>query len=94
MRDDISGRPERDASPPETAVEHQLRRAILAAAIDELQKWSFERFSVETVADRAAVDPDVVHRRWKSKEQLRVDAWASRSELHYSRTASLLARQA
>ena len=74
MRGDISGRPERDASPPETAVEHQLRRAILAAAIDELLKWSFERFSVETVADRAAVDPDVVHRLWKSKEQLMVDA--------------------
>src|SRR6478672_3877419 len=74
MRGDISGRPERDASPPETAVEHQLRRAILAAAIDELQKWSFERFSVETVADRAAVDPDVVHRLWKSKEQLMVNA--------------------
>lgn len=74
MRDGTSGRPERDASPQETAVEHQLRRAILAAAVEELQMWSFERFSVETVADRAAVDPDVVHRLWNSAEQLMVDA--------------------
>jgi AcrR family transcriptional regulator len=71
---DIGGRSERDASPPETAVDNQLRRAILAAAIDELQKWSFERFSVETVADRAAVAPDVVQQLWNSKEQLIVDA--------------------
>ncbi|HJT95511.1 MAG TPA: hypothetical protein VJ777_26830, partial [Mycobacterium sp.] len=74
MRCGASGRPERDASPQETAEEHQLRRAILAAAIDELQKWSFERFSVETVADRAAVDPEVVRRLWNSAEQLMVDA--------------------
>jgi predicted DNA-binding protein (UPF0251 family) len=51
-----------------------LRRAILAAAVEELQMWSFERFSVETVADRAAVAQDVVHRRWNSAEQLMVDA--------------------
>jgi hypothetical protein len=31
MRGCTSGRPERDASLQETAVEHQLRRAILAA---------------------------------------------------------------
>ena len=70
----MSERPERDASPQKTRVEHQLRDAILAAAIDELQKWSFERFSVETVADRAAVNPDVVPRLWNSTEQLIVDA--------------------
>jgi Tetracyclin repressor-like, C-terminal domain/Bacterial regulatory proteins, tetR family len=74
MRGHTSGRPERDASPEEPAVEHELRRAILAAAIEELQKWSFERFNVETVADRAAVDPNVVHRLWNSTEQLMVDA--------------------
>lgn len=74
MRGAASERPERNASPQETAVEHQLRRAILAAAVEELQMWSFERFSVETVADRAAVDPDVVHRLWNSAEQLMVDA--------------------
>jgi tetracycline repressor-like protein len=74
MRGHTSGRPERDASPEETAVEDQLRRAILAAAIDELQKWSFERFNVETVAARVAVHPDVVHRLWNSAEQLMVDA--------------------
>lgn len=74
MRGGTSGGPEQDASPQETAVEHQLRRAILAAAVEELQMWSFERFSVETVADRAAVDPDVVRRLWSSAEQLMVDA--------------------
>src|SRR5262245_17530249 len=74
MRGDISGQPEVDASPPESAVEHQIRRAILAAAIDELQKWSFEGFSIETVADLAVVDVDVVHRLWNSKERLMVDA--------------------
>jgi AcrR family transcriptional regulator len=74
MRGGMSGRPERDASPQETAVDHRLRRAILDAAIEELQRWSFERFSVESVADRAAVDRDVVHRLWNSAEQLMVDA--------------------
>jgi hypothetical protein len=66
MSGGISGPLERDASPQERAVDHRLRRAILAAAIEELQMWSFERFSVETVADRAAVDPDSVHRLWNS----------------------------
>jgi hypothetical protein len=51
-----------------------LRRAILDAAIEELQMWSVERFSAETVADRATVDPDIVHRPWNSAEQLIVDA--------------------
>jgi Tetracyclin repressor-like, C-terminal domain len=74
MRGRTGGRPEGDSSPQESGVEHHLRRAILAAAIDELQKWSFERFNVETVADQAAVDPDVVHGMWDSAEQLMVDA--------------------
>lgn len=74
MRGVTGGRPELDTSPQETAVDHQLRRAILAAAVEELQTWSFERFSVESVADRAAVDPDTVHRLWNSTEQLMVDA--------------------
>ena len=74
MRGGIIGRPERDASPQQRAVDHRLRRAILDAAIEELQMWSFERFSVETVADRAAVDRHVVHRLWNSAEQLMVDA--------------------
>jgi hypothetical protein len=74
MRGVTGGRPELDTSPQETAVDHQLRRAILAAAVEELQTWSFERFSVESVADRAAVDPDIVHRLWNSTEQLMVDA--------------------
>ena len=74
MRGVTGGRPELDTSPQETAVDHQLRRAILAAAVEELQTWSFERFSVESVADLAAVDPDIVHRLWNSTEQLMVDA--------------------
>jgi hypothetical protein len=74
MRGGITGQPEQDASPQQTAVDHRLRRAIIDAAIEELQMWSFERFSVETVADRAAVDRDVVRRLWNSPEQLMVDA--------------------
>jgi hypothetical protein len=74
MRGVTGGRPELDTSPQETAIDHQLHRAILAAAVEELQTWSFERFSVESVADRAAVDPDIVHRLWNSTEQLMVDA--------------------
>jgi hypothetical protein len=74
VRGGTSDRPERNALPQEAAVEHQLHRAILAAAVEELEMWSFERFSVETVADRAAVDPDIVHRQWNSAEQLMVDA--------------------
>jgi len=74
MRGGISGRPERDASPQEPAVDQRLRRAILAAAVEELQLWSFERFSVEAVADRAAVDRDVVDQLWNGPEQLMVDS--------------------
>ena len=57
-----------------TIDETQARVRILAAALDELQVWSFERFSAESVADRAAVDPVDVHRLWTSPEQLIVDA--------------------
>ena len=74
MRGDTSGGSELDVPSQDAALEHQLRRAILAAAVEELRMWSFERFSVATVADRAAVKPDVVQRLWDGAEQLMVDA--------------------
>jgi hypothetical protein len=60
--------------PWEATEEAHLRREILAAAVEELRIWSFERFSVEMVAHRAAVDPEVVGQLWSSTDQLIVDA--------------------
>ncbi len=70
----VSERPKQGVIPGEATEEAQLRREILAAALEELRIWSFERFSVEMVADRAAVDPDVVEQLWNTPEQLIVDA--------------------
>jgi len=55
-------------------VEAVLRRDILAAAVAELRTWGFERFSVEAVADRAQLHPQVVRELWSSTEKLVVDA--------------------
>ena len=70
----VSERPKQGVIPGEATEGAQLRREILAAALEELRIWSFERFSVEMVADRAAVDPDVVEQLWNTPEQLIVDA--------------------
>ena len=43
----VSERPTQGVIPGETNEEAQLRREILAAALEELRIWSFERFSVE-----------------------------------------------
>jgi hypothetical protein len=61
----------------DTTEEAELRRAILAAAIEELRVWSFERFSAVTVADRAGVAPEVIDRLWRTTDQLIVDALAT-----------------
>jgi hypothetical protein len=58
----------------EATEEAELRREILAAALEELRIWSFERFSVQMVAARAAVDAVVVDRLWTTTDQLIVDA--------------------
>src|SRR5262245_36165495 len=50
------------------------RPRVLAATLDELQVWSFERFSVESVADRAESTPVDVYRLWTSPEARIVDA--------------------
>jgi hypothetical protein len=60
--------------PNNTTQAVQRRPRLLAAALDELQVWSFERFSVESVADRAGVDTADVHRLWTSPQELIVDA--------------------
>ena len=70
----VSERAAPDRCPDETTIEPLLRREILAAAVEELRLSSFERFSVESVAGRAALAPGVVRELWSCPEQLVVDA--------------------
>ena len=70
----VGERSQQHTHPGKTAIDAPLRSAILAAAVEELRKWGFERFSVEMVADRAALDLSVILASWDSPEQLIADA--------------------
>lgn len=60
-----------------------IRAAALDAALDELQQWGVDRFSLEGTAHRAQLNPEVLRQNWGSERQLIIDAL-----LHYSRTAA------
>ena len=50
------------------------REAALDAALDELQQWGVDRFSIEGAANRAQLTPDFFRQNWGSERQLIVDA--------------------
>jgi AcrR family transcriptional regulator len=63
-----------------TDADCRLREVIVAAALDELQVWGIERFSIEAVAGRAQVKPGTVYQHWDSKDKLIVDALVDHCE--------------
>jgi AcrR family transcriptional regulator len=54
----------------------RVRRAVLAAAADELLDVGFERLSIAGVARRAGVHHTTIYRRWETKSRLVLDAIA------------------
>ncbi len=77
----VGERSQQDTPSGETVIDAPLRRTILAAAVEELRKWGFERFSVEMVADRAALDLSVILALWDSPHQLIADALIEHCDL-------------
>ena len=51
-----------------------VREAALDAALDELQQWGVDRFSIEGAAHRAQLTPDFFRQTWGTERQLIVDA--------------------
>jgi len=56
-----------------------VRRAVLAAAADEVAAGGIEAASVAAIAARAGVHETSIYRRWKTRENLLVDALLDRS---------------
>ncbi|MEH3142854.1 MAG: TetR-like C-terminal domain-containing protein [Mycobacterium kyogaense] len=54
-----------------------VRAVALDAALMELQQWGVDRFSIEGVAHRCDLDPDLIRRSWSSSQDLMVDALLS-----------------
>src|SRR5215831_6743378 len=55
----------------------RVRAAVFAAIIHLLQEKGYEALSFSTIAARAGVHETSLYRRWKTKEQLVVDAISS-----------------
>lgn len=47
---------------------------VMPAVLDELARWGVERFSIEALAERNALDPALIYRYWGDRQQLIVDA--------------------
>ncbi|MGE2832352.1 TetR/AcrR family transcriptional regulator C-terminal ligand-binding domain-containing protein [Mycobacterium sp. SMC-4] len=60
------------------------RKRALDAALEELQQWGVDRFSIEAVAQRGHLDPGVLRQLWGNESQLIIDALASYSQLMIS----------
>ena len=59
--------------------DEDLRAKALDAALEELQQWGVERFSIEGVAERAHLEPAYLRSHWRGESELMVDALASYS---------------
>ncbi|MGE2729872.1 TetR/AcrR family transcriptional regulator C-terminal ligand-binding domain-containing protein [Mycolicibacterium vaccae] len=59
--------------------DEDLRAKALDAALEELQQWGVERFSIEGVAARAHLEPAYLRRHWSGESELMVEALASYS---------------
>lgn len=57
----------------------RVRRAVLDAAVNVLGEHGPERFSIAEVAARADVHQTSIYRRWRSRENLMVDAMLANS---------------
>lgn len=57
----------------------ELEQAILDAAWAELRDVGYARFSIESVATRAATSKPVIYRRWPNRAQLVFAAWGNQA---------------
>lgn len=78
--------PPRDREEPGDDAE---RNAILQAALNELDRVGYQRFSPTVVANEANVPPERIYRTWGSRAALVGDAWRQRQSYARFRGASL-----
>jgi AcrR family transcriptional regulator len=95
MRQNSLGTPEGDAGngkrPPGRPRSEHARHAILRSTLRLLQENGFSDFTIEAVADRAAVGKATVYRWWPNKGALIADAFAGSvtPDLHFPDTGSI-----
>ena len=65
---------------PDDADAEAIRGVVLKAAFDELVDRGIDRFTVDRVAKRAGVEPDVIIAMWGDRRILLMDAVLSSSE--------------
>jgi AcrR family transcriptional regulator len=77
--------------PPGRPRSEEARQAILSSTLKLLAENGFSDFTIEEVADRAAVGKATVYRWWPNKGALIADAFASSTKrnLHFPDTGSL-----
>ena len=77
--------------PPGRPRSEEARQAILRSTLKILGESGFSDFTIEEVADRAAVGKATVYRWWPNKGALIADAFASSTKrnLHFPDTGSL-----
>jgi len=77
--------------PPGRPRSEEARLAILSASLKVLAKTGFSDFTIEAVAERAAVGKATVYRWWPDKAALVADAFANStvSKLHFPDTGSI-----
>ena len=66
----------------ENAVSAQQRRKFVDAALTELALVGVDRFSIDRVARRVGVDPEVITAIWHDRRVLLMDAVLSRAREH------------
>jgi AcrR family transcriptional regulator len=59
---------------PGDAVPRDIRLQVMPAVLDELARWGVERFSIEALAERHRLDPEMIYRHWGDRQRLIVDA--------------------
>ena len=97
MRQNSPGTRDGDAAnddgkrPPGRPRSEHARQAILRSTLKLLQENGFSNFTIEAVADRAAVGKATVYRWWPHKGALIADAFASSvtPNLHFPDTGSI-----
>ena len=57
-----------------------VRRTALEAALAELQQWGVDRFTIEGVAQRSDLAPELIRQTWDTERQLILDALANYSK--------------
>lgn len=77
--------------PPGRPRSEHARQAILRSTLKMLQQSGFADFTIEEVADRAAVGKATVYRWWPNKGALIADAFSSSvtPDLHFPDTGSI-----